>query len=643
MKKLLCLLSAAVSVMRVAVSAGEGVPGNREIFRANCDGDGYFDSFLPPDFYKNFAEGKFNRDIYPRFSDRTAWENARKSPYCDMILREADKIGEGDVPQLLFSEYRKFAENGDRAGYQKPYFKRRANIACLSLAMCLTGDKTKYMSRLLDNIVAVMEETTWTLPAHAKWDKTRLLAPKPSDLFCCETGALLALVHHLLGEELDREYENLSEQIRMKVLERTVYNILFDPDSGKMHGWYTKERPNNWTPWCAYNTLICIFLLEKDTGRLAQYVREFMRVIARFAAHYPDDGYCEEGPAYYEKAGLLMFGAMQLMQKAQPGSMDKLFAEPKIRAMLEFIGHMRMNSDQMLSFADSQPEFPAALHLIIPCAQLLNSATLLTFCSGKTATLGNSSDSLHAGLGLLFDCSGLPEPGRERHESFICFENHLAISRRKEFTVAVKVGNNAESHNHNDLGNFVLYHKDRPVVIDAGSAEYSRINFSSQRYTLWYTRGSGHNAPVFGDVEQLAGRNYTASFLQADPEKIAVDLSKAYPESAGVRSFRRSLDIGEEKITVSDDFSLETPLPATVTLLTPSSVQILDENHLKIGNTTLETRNISFDSMEKMPLLEGTQLGFPDGIWRCNLTALRFKSESAKYEFIFKADHPAAP
>ena len=151
------------------------------------------------------------------------------------------------------------------------------------------------------------------------------------------------------------------------------------------------------------------------------------------------------------------------------------------------------------------------------------------------------------------------------------------------------------------------------------------------------------NAPVFGDVEQLAGRNYTASFLQADPEKIAVDLSKAYPDSAGVRSFRRTVDIGEEKITVSDDFSLETPLPATVTLLTPSPVQVIDRNHLKIGSTTLETRNISFDSMEKMPLLEGTQLGFPDGIWRCNLTALRFKSESAKYEFIFKADHPAAP
>ena len=615
------------------------------LLSANCEGDDYFDSFLLPDFYKNFAEGKFSRDIYPRFSDRTAWENARRIPYADMILREADKIEEGDVPQLLFSAYRKFAETGNRADYQKLYYKRRTNIAYLALAVCLTGDKAKYMPRLLDNIVAVMEETTWTLPAHSIWDQTRLLALNPSALFCCETGAQLALVHHLLGEELDKEYENLSEQIRIKVLDRTVYNVLFNPESGKMHWWYTNERPNNWTPWCAYNILICIVLLEKDTVRLAQYVREFMRIIARFAARYPDDGYCEEGPEYYEKASLLMFGAMQLMQKVQPGSMDTLFAEPKIRAMLEFIGHMSMNSDQMLSFSDSQPEFPAALHLIIPCARLLNSAPLLTYCSGKNASLGTSSDSLHAGLGLLFDCFGLPDPGgeRERHEKFICFENHLAISRRKEFTVAVKVGNNAEYHNHNDLGNFVLYHGDQPVVIDAGSAEYSRINFSAQRYTLWYTRGSGHNAPVFGDTEQMEGKNYTASFLHADLEKIVADLRKSYPDSAGVKSFRRTIDAGENEISVSDDFLLEKPLPATVTLLTPSPVQILDRSHLKIGDTLLETGNISFDAMEKMPLLEGTQLGFPDGIWRCNLTALRFKSDSTKYEFIFKTDHPAIP
>ncbi|MBQ6597842.1 MAG: hypothetical protein IJH79_09850, partial [Lentisphaeria bacterium] len=266
----------------------------------NREHDNYFNPFLPTDFYVNFAEGKFSRDIYPKFSDRTAWERARKSRHAAMIIHEADKIRDGAVPQLLFSAYRKFQETGNRTDFERRYFKRRVNIAYLTLALCLTGDKRKYMPRLMDHLVAVMEETTWTVPAHSQWNNTRLLARKPSALFCCETGAELALVHHLLGEELDKEYENFSGEIRKKVLERTVYNILFNPESGKMHWWYTVERPNNWTPWCAYNCLICTMLLEKDTAKLALCVREFIRITARFAANYADNGFCEEGPSYYE-------------------------------------------------------------------------------------------------------------------------------------------------------------------------------------------------------------------------------------------------------------------------------------------------------------------------------------------------------
>ena len=214
---------------------GEKKTENQKIFSKNREQDGYFDAFLPPNFYENFAEGKFSRNIYPKFSVRAAWAQARKSRYADMIIHEADKIKDGAVPQLLFSDYCKFQKTGDRAGFEQRYFRRRVNIAYLTLALCLTGDKGKYMPRLMDHLVAVMEETTWTVPAHSQWDKTRLLARKPSALFCCETGAELALVHHLLGEELDKEYENISEQIRVKVLERTVYNILFNPESAKMH------------------------------------------------------------------------------------------------------------------------------------------------------------------------------------------------------------------------------------------------------------------------------------------------------------------------------------------------------------------------------------------------------------------------
>ena len=69
---------------------------------------------------------------------------------------------------------------------------------------------------------------------------------------------------------------------------------------------------------------------------------------------------------------------------------------------------------------------------------------------------------------------------------------------------------------------------------------------------MWYTRGSGHNAPVFGEAEQQAGANYTATFLRAEKNILSLDLSKAYPEDAGVVSFVRILNfikVGDELVT----------------------------------------------------------------------------------------------
>lgn len=128
-----------------------------KLYRVEHEGDHYFEGKIPADFFEKIANGDFNRNIYVKFSDRKAWKQAGKSKYAGMIIKKADEIEPGKVPQLLFSEYRRFATEGDRVGYQGPYYKRRADMGYLALALCLTGDKEKYMPRLLDHVVAITE------------------------------------------------------------------------------------------------------------------------------------------------------------------------------------------------------------------------------------------------------------------------------------------------------------------------------------------------------------------------------------------------------------------------------------------------------------------------------------------------------
>jgi hypothetical protein len=52
------------------------------------------------------------------------------------------------------------------------------------------------------------------------------------------------------------------------------------------------------------------------------------------------------------------------------------------------------------------------------------------------------------------------------------------------FYVSAKGGHNDESHNHNDVGSFVVYLDGKPLLVDPGVETYNIKTFSPQRYEL---------------------------------------------------------------------------------------------------------------------------------------------------------------
>ncbi len=55
-----------------------------------------------------------------------------------------------------------------------------------------------------------------------------------------------------------------------------------------------------------------------------------------------------------------------------------------------------------------------------------------------------------------------------------------AAGRSDGFYLAAKGGHNDESHNHNDIGNFVVFIDGRPVLVDAGVETYTAKTFSNR-------------------------------------------------------------------------------------------------------------------------------------------------------------------
>ncbi|MBP0575285.1 heparinase II/III family protein, partial [Mycobacterium tuberculosis] len=78
----------------------------------------------------------------------------------------------------------------------------------------------------------------------------------------------------------------------------------------------------------------------------------------------------------------------------------------------------------------------------------------------------------------------------------------VLVARDDRFALAVKAGDNGDSHNHNDTGSITLYKDGRPVLIDVGVESYTQKTFSPRRYEIWTMQSAYHNLPTFAGVMQ---------------------------------------------------------------------------------------------------------------------------------------------
>ena len=592
----------------------------------------YIHDRLPQDFYQQITAGSFNRQLYPSFADRTAWAKAAKSKFAAEIIAEADLIAENQVPQLLFSNYMQFAINGNRTGYEAPYFCRRKELGFLAAALCLTGDKAKYMARILDYTVAILEERSWCIPAHARWTEDSANRWRNCDLFAAETAAMMALLYSVLGEELEKELPGISSMIRQKTLEQSIYTVM---DKTLVHWWDVHEKPANWTVWCSSNCIITGLILEQNNRKLAAQLKRFLANTSRFIHYYADDGYCPEGASYYMKANLMVFQTLLVLDKALPGSMDRIFREQKMKSMMEFLANVRISNTAIVSFGDCQPKLRPCQALLAPAGKYFDSKPLLELAVRDEYVLGACGDFLASLLAMLFERPDTMPQKCSCGKAALIFPGRLAAFRSEKFSLSLKTGNNAEPHNHNDLGHFELFSGEVPVILDAGTGSYAKIHFSDQRYTLWHIRGQGHNAPVFGKYEQEYGAEYSSSFTVQDDRVIHCDLSRAYPAEAGVISAERIIKYSEEKVTVEDSFILNKNTAAAITLLTACTPEVKDKTTVQLGDVTLLLEDSVLIDVEQMPDLEHGSDMTVTPIWGAPVFALKLKLQKNHSKMVF--------
>lgn len=507
--------------------------------------------------------------------DRDSW-NGVPAGLRALVLADAEAALTRPWSAIKASDYRDYCLTGNRENFETLYFSRRTTLNDLVLAELLQSDG-RFLPAIIDGIMLICEESGWQLPAHNAYQRGGARLPLPDidqpviDLFAAETGALLATVASLLGDRLDEISPLVTRRIEREVKARILSPYL------SRHFWWMgngPERMNNWTAWITQNVLLATFSLDTDQSLRRQVAQKALTSLDAFIKDYAADGACEEGVVYYRHAALCMVGAMTILDTVAPGSMTPLWRMPKIRNMAEYIVNMHVDGRHFFNFADSAA-------IVDPCSAreylfgvAVGSDVLAAFAARDRQAsakphLPGEWNLWYRVQELLTDVAATTAQAPAADASFPGIG--LFIARDQRFALAVKGGNNGESHNHNDVGSVTLYKDGKPFLIDVGVETYTAKTFSSKRYEIWTMQSGFHNLPTFGDVMQSDGADFAARDVQTEfssaTARISLDIAAAYPPEAQVRSYLRTVTLhrgGDVEIVDRHDGDL----PAVLSLMT---------------------------------------------------------------------------
>jgi len=508
----------------------------------------------------------------PTYDDAGVFERLRTddatAPVVTDLLERAADAREEPVPPLPASLYLDYHRTGERYNYQPPNRTRRRRLGRFALAECIEREGD-YLDPVLDYGWAICEQSAWVIPAHLRGDQNREGLPgavpdgeRTVALRSAETAHLLAEVDHLLG---DRLHPALRERIRHEVDRR-----VFTPYEARDHRWM--EPPcNNWNAVCNGAIGVAALHLLDDPDRQGRLLARAVHSLEDYLADFDPDGCTAEGIGYWNY-GFGHYAMLAAALDARTGGEYSLLSPPIVHEIAQYPLKVELSPDHFVPFSDAdehdtvRPYVAAWLGERLDLPALTSRGRRALAEHGATGGVGTGKDLRERLRNLLWtgSASSTATPEPPRRQFFDGYDWWLVRADPADpdgLVVVAKGGHNGESHNHNDLGSFVVHYQGESLLTDLGSPTYDRDYFSEQRYDYLVARSLGHSVPYVNGCEQAAGADRSATVVAPDGERqsFTVDVAGGYPEAAGLEALRRTVAVEAGTVTVTDRAAFERP------------------------------------------------------------------------------------
>jgi hypothetical protein len=487
------------------------------------------------------------------------------------IIKAAEQFLDYEWPTLSATLYLHFYETGSNTAYHEAYFKRVKTLETLIYAEILESEG-RFARDIANGLWAVCEQTSWATPAHLNVEIPGAGLPSPDHpilaLAASEIAALLATAEYFLADALDKVHPVIRQRMRREVKLRTLQPFLERTD----YWWMAYEKPftNNWNPWITSNYLLCALMFSTSEDELMGHISKAIDVLDHFIDVYPEDGGCEEGPAYWAHAGGRLMDCLDLLHEVTGGYMD-VYDVPLIREMGNFMWYSHIAGDWYVNFADAFAKYTPDPGTLFRYGNAVGSDNLMAFATGTSLAPYLSTWRLEyifmRQLPNLFARGDLESYDQSfSAQAFVALNDlETAYIRQSEnpaqgFYLAAKGGYNAESHNHNDVGNFIVFLDGEPLLIDTGVGTYTSKTFSEERYDIWSMQSSYHNLPDINGQAQPHMIQWRSNHFEArnssSEATVEIGIETAYPPEANLSQYRRLLRLDRTEGSISLNESL---------------------------------------------------------------------------------------
>ena len=527
-------------------------------------------------------------------STRETWGTLAQLKSFQEIVSAIVEIEDEPIPELTEGIYLDYVRTGKQTAYNTFERETRPRFVKLVLAECI-DNKGRFLNAIHRMIQAFCAERTWVHSFHDPKLKNWRGKATEIDLRVASISWSLSTACHFLGDKLDAGIRKLVQQ----ELERRLFQPFLLMLNGhrimlnqsKSFSWL--ELCHNWNASCLGGVVSAALGMINSKDERARYIAAAERYSVNFLAGFLADGSCSEGIGYWSGGFGHFVMLSETIWQATHGAVD-LLTDKRVKSIAQYGARLEIMPRTYPAFADCTPG-------TVPSADLMRFV------------------SLRYGLGLQMWENADPKPSNLQNVAIYSFPNSASEAHHTAKTstnrglrswfvdaslfvgrpyptklralgVAFKGGNNAEFHNHNDLGSFVVAINGKLLLTDPGSEEYTSRTFSDHRYDSHLLNSYGHSVPIVAGALQHTGAVAQATAIQTsfddEQDVVTYDLRSAY-DVKDLKKLERTFLFcrrGLGHFMVSDDVQFLQPQLFGTALITTAQWWQLDLDCLIISN-----------------------------------------------------------